>query len=600
MKSYDVVICGGGLAGLTLGRYLRRELPEASVAIVEPTRRPLPPACHKVGESSVEIGAQFFEARCGLSEYLHSRHLVKNGLRYFSGDTRGPLARRREIGPSEQPTINSWQLDRGRLEDDLRQMVVDDGVVLLEGFSVYRLDLGEGGAPHLVHVAAPGTKDTLEARWVVDASGRRRLLHRKLGLTRASGHDHSSAWFRIRGHLEVGELVPETERAWHARDVDRNRWLSTCHLMGKGYWVWLIPLGGGHHSIGVVASDEHHPFETYARPDRMMAWLAEHEPVLHERLAGRPMEDFKILKDYAYSSAKVFSADRWACIGEAAVFVDPLYSPGSDFIALTSSMTTELVRADLAGADRASLEARTEELERFFLAFTELTFETFRGHSHINGAPAALASKLYWDSTHYWSFVCPYFFNDIFRLAPAEHARFRLLHREFAQLNRRAQALLKSWADMAPGLDRAWGDFVPLPQFPSALADLHIDLATRRSPDETYAVMQRNLENARIVVSEIVLRALSAVGPGGAAQLAQRTGFLAWDDLAAGASRLDWDEASDRGAARKTLTRIARDMDRALGKPDAVAPAGPRVTLRELLAAAREGARSQRERPLVG
>ena len=51
----DVIVCGGGLAGLTLAYQLRKENPEASVTVVERTTRPLPEACHKVGESSVEL-----------------------------------------------------------------------------------------------------------------------------------------------------------------------------------------------------------------------------------------------------------------------------------------------------------------------------------------------------------------------------------------------------------------------------------------------------------------------------------------------------------------------------------------------------------------
>ena len=54
---YDLVICGGGLAGLTLARQIKVQQPRWSVAILDPVERPLPEAGHKVGESSVELGA---------------------------------------------------------------------------------------------------------------------------------------------------------------------------------------------------------------------------------------------------------------------------------------------------------------------------------------------------------------------------------------------------------------------------------------------------------------------------------------------------------------------------------------------------------------
>lgn len=598
MKTYDVVICGGGLAGLTLARYLRRELPALSVAVIEPEKRPLPDACHKVGESSVEIGAHFFEHVLGLRSYLDERQLVKNGLRYFTGDTRGPLAARTEIGPSEHPVVPSFQLDRGRLENDLRAMVEEDGAALHEGWHVFSIELAGRDLPkgerHLVHAAAVGEeKQTFSARWVIDASGRRRLIQKKLGLTRDSHHHHSAAWFRVTGKLDVASLVPESERGWHARDVDHNRWLSTCHLCGVGYWVWLIPLSTGYHSIGIVAGEEHHPFETFARPESAMKWIEEHEPVLFEKLRGREMDDFKVLRRYAYTSEQVFSSDRWACVGEAAVFVDPLYSPGSDFIALANVLATELVRADVRdGNDERELDERVRDANEFFLGFTEVTTATFRRHSHVNGSPGVLPAKLYWDNFHYWSFVCQYFFNGIYRVSPAEHRRFRELHREFAALNVKAQAMLKAWAHLAPG--QAKGEFVPLPQFPSLLADLHLDLQNRRDADGTYEVMRRNLAGAKEVVAELALRALKAVGPDGVAELVDRTSFLEWG-LAFDEGRLDYDASvDDRASKRKSLPRIARDMDRCLGHP-ANDGAGP--TMRELLASARQYVHSMRTMP---
>ncbi len=117
-KAFDVVICGGGLAGLTLALQVRRARPEARVLVVERATRPLPEACHKVGESTVEVGGRYFEHTLGLRPYLEERHLFKNGLRFFCGFPGAPMEQRCEYGPSERPRVPSFQLDRGRFEND--------------------------------------------------------------------------------------------------------------------------------------------------------------------------------------------------------------------------------------------------------------------------------------------------------------------------------------------------------------------------------------------------------------------------------------------------------------------------------------------------
>lgn len=83
LETYDVVICGGGLAGLTLARQLKLQKPDLSIVVLDKMTSPLPEAKFKVGESTVEVGAFYLANTLQLTDYFEEQHLVKLGLRYF-------------------------------------------------------------------------------------------------------------------------------------------------------------------------------------------------------------------------------------------------------------------------------------------------------------------------------------------------------------------------------------------------------------------------------------------------------------------------------------------------------------------------------------
>ena len=77
------MIIGGGLAGLTLALQLRKQQPALSVAVIERKPHPVREAAHKVGESTVEIGAHYFADVLGLREHLETEQIRKFGFRFF-------------------------------------------------------------------------------------------------------------------------------------------------------------------------------------------------------------------------------------------------------------------------------------------------------------------------------------------------------------------------------------------------------------------------------------------------------------------------------------------------------------------------------------
>src|SRR5262245_53370170 len=86
MNRSDAVILGGGMAGLTLALQLRARLPSLSITVLERQSHPVPEAAHKVGESTVEIGANYLDTVLGLDGHLRQSQLKKFGFRFFFND----------------------------------------------------------------------------------------------------------------------------------------------------------------------------------------------------------------------------------------------------------------------------------------------------------------------------------------------------------------------------------------------------------------------------------------------------------------------------------------------------------------------------------
>ncbi len=555
---WDVIICGGGMAGLTLGRQLHLEMPALRVAIVERTERPIPNSCHKVGESNAELGSQYLE-RLGLREYLQRDQLVKLGLRFFPGGGTLPFARRTEIGPMLEPVVRGYQIDRGRFEQDLRGMVEDDGVTLWEGTKVRDVELSSDGGPHQVVLEREGERTRHSARWVVDATGRSGLLRRRLGSKRPTGHLGNAGWFRVEGRIDLSELLDEPNAEWDEAPLADQRWRSTNHLMGHGYWVWIIALPTDRMSIGVVTHDDVHGFDRIRTHDRLMAFLHEHEPALAARLSSVEPLDFRCMKGYSYGVERSWSADRWALVGEAGVFADPLYSPGTDFIALSNSFTVELLRADAAGE---SLAPRVDSLDRQYQEHVDGSLGVYRRASTVYAHARAMANKAYWDNFAYWSYTCQYYLQGLYRERDAREQAVTAVRARFVQLSSHVQALLHAWSEGHPEDPR--GGFESTPPFPSLSVDAHLDLEKSFPPDEAIELMQTRAHQGEQMVAEFVVRLMIELGPQDGRRLLEAS-EVPLSDLPLDPARVDA-EPTVGLKRRRTLSRVARDVERALGR----------------------------------
>lgn len=406
MRTYDVVILGSGIAGGFLTRQLQLARPELSILALEAAEKI---DDYKVGESTVEVAANYMIRRLELGTYLYQHQLPKNGLRFFF-DSEGkdlPITAMSEIGSDHMPYHPSFQLERAKLERDLVRMNRAGGAVVLTGAKVTGVVI-DGDGPHTVRYEHEGEAHEIKARWVADASGRRQLLARSLGqkIHKETRLNTAAAWGRYR---DVAGLDAVRDPAWRARVRYTSRHLSTNHMMYDGYWIWFIPLAGDLMSVGVVY-DKDRIGPGPRTKEAFEAFLASHRSS-RDLMAGAVFEDFQAYSHLPYHTDRFFSPSRWGLTGESGAFVDPFYSPGSDFIATANEFVTSLILADLDGR-AAELPERAELYNAFYRLKYEATLRLYSKLYPIFGSYEVFRAKYLLDFNNYYNLVVWPFMAD--------------------------------------------------------------------------------------------------------------------------------------------------------------------------------------------
>jgi 2-polyprenyl-6-methoxyphenol hydroxylase-like FAD-dependent oxidoreductase len=439
----DAVVIGGGVAGLTAALQLKELRPKTRIAVLEKRLHPVPPTAHKVGESIADVATHYLENVIGLDDYLEKEHLRKMGLRWFcSSNGNTDITSRVEFGLIRFSPIRTFHVDRGAIENHLADLVCDRGIDFRDAANVSRVELGADH--HTISFTRNGKTEALRARWVVDASGRHALLRNKLGTGIHLPNSAGASWFRTPEHLTIDEWSDNP--AWQAQVPSGTRWRSTVSFVGKGYWIWVINLPSGAASVGVVADPEYVPWERIRRYDALLEWLREAEPQIAAHLPDSEdgLLDFMKRKDFSHSCTRAFSRRRWALTGEAAVFLDPLYSTGHDTTAIANTLLTDLIRRDLDGEGGPAFTQRLRSHNRVLLGLIQLALDIFPKQLAVYGQPQATGCKIWWDNASYFGILLSLFRGGGI-LNPELMRSLQPILVHSAQMNSFMQARFRDW-----------------------------------------------------------------------------------------------------------------------------------------------------------
>ena len=248
----DVVIVGSGLAGLTLARHLLLETDKRVVIVERYLDEEHNRTRQKYGESTVQLSGWYFGKVLDLTEELLKNHYIKYNLRFYWPTAGTDDSRFENYCQSYLTTfsnIATFQLDRNLMEQAVRELnQADPRFTRIAPAKELSVELDPRGE-HRVSFDGPNGRQTVAAPWLVDASGRNRVLAKKLGLQKKSPVRHGAAFAWVDGLVDIEKLTDRSLRdqrlaPWHRQAGNSPLFLATNHFCDEGLWFWVIPLHG--------------------------------------------------------------------------------------------------------------------------------------------------------------------------------------------------------------------------------------------------------------------------------------------------------------------------------------------------------------------
>lgn len=351
----DVIIIGGGPAGSALGSFL--SMAGISNVIFESANHPRP----HVGESMVTSSTRVFEELGFLQTMEDEGFIHKYGASWHPAMNGGEAAQRFEGETTEaaiefaefpQEGVNqdyTYHVDRSKFDLLLLKHAEKLGSHVYQGVKVVQV-LFDGERACGVRVRIAGQEIDVPARLVVDASGRQTLLGRQLRLKKNDPiFDQYAvhAWFE---NLDKGDGPTADFIHIYFLPVERG-------------WAWQIPITETITSVGIVAERDvfrraQTDLETY-----FSTYIASNPDLAKAMRPARRVNDLKVEGDYSYVMDQ-FVGDGFLLVGDAARFVDPIFSSGVSIALYSAKFASETIRRalDIGDVSAAALAPYEEKL----------------------------------------------------------------------------------------------------------------------------------------------------------------------------------------------------------------------------------------------
>jgi len=330
LTDIDVVIIGAGPSGSIAGSLLHQQ--GKRVIVIEKQQFPR----FSIGESLLPCCMQWLDEANMLEAVNQAGFQFKNGaaFRYKDQYTDFDFSEKFTPGPG-----TTFQVERAGFDKLLADTAAKQGVEIRYGETVTAVDLT--GKPKLTVIDANGETYLIEAEYLLDASGFGRVLPKLLELEKPSNLANRSAIFtHIRDNID--------DKKVDNRPFDRDKILISVHPENKDIWFWLIPLGPDRCSLGVVG-EPHLLGGSELSLEGLLMDMVNQEPGLKRLLADAEiLRECAVLKGYS-ANVSTLATNKFALLGNAGEFLDPVFSSGVTIAMQSASMATDCLVRQLNG-----------------------------------------------------------------------------------------------------------------------------------------------------------------------------------------------------------------------------------------------------------